>query len=167
MAGLYSRIKAQPLALCLRLVLGALLWWVLTEGSVSSWLIGLPTILVAVLVSFQLTPYNPYTIRLVALPGFLFYFIKTSLVAGLDIAKRTLNPNLPVGSQWVTYTTKLEGLPRWLFMSSLSLMPGTLSVSSETQALVIHSLDDPQKTRDELHKLERQLIDLFTHKETT
>lgn len=164
--GLYNQIIAQPLALCWRLVLGCLLWWILTEGSPSSWLIGIPTVLMAVLVSFHLTPHNPYQLRLIALPNFIVFFIATSLIAGFDIAKRTLRRDLPVGSQWVIYETRLDGLPRWLFMSCLSLMPGTLSVSSEGFGLVIHSLDDKATTLSGLKKLEDKLIALFRKQES-
>ena len=163
---LYNRIISQPFALAWRLAFGCLLWWILTEGSSSSWLIGIPTVLIAVLVSFHLTPQNPYRLRFIALPSFIVFFIATSLIAGFDIAKRTLHRDLPVGSQWVIFETRLDGLPRWLFMSCLSLMPGTLSVSSEAYGLVIHSLDDKASTLSALKKLEDKLIALFKKRES-
>ncbi len=164
MVTLYKQMVAQPIALIWRVSLGVLLWWILTEGSPSSWLIGIPTVLVAVLVSFKLTPENPYQMRLAALPRFIGFFIATSLIAGIDIAKRTLNRRLPLGSQWVIYHTALDGLPKWLFMCTLSLMPGTLSVSSEAYGLLIHSLDDKDKTTAELNKLEQKINALFTQR---
>lgn len=166
MANVLKPMLTQPSAVICRLVCGALLWWILTEGDASSWLIGLPTVVLATVISFQLSPAGCYRLNFFALPSFMLFFLSTSLVAGVDIARRTLNPTLAVGSQWVVFETSLNGLPRWLFMASLSLMPGTLSVSSEEEGLLIHSLDDSDTTRAALKKLEANIIHLFVQRET-
>lgn len=166
MARLIHNIMTQPSALVWRLAFATLLWWILTEGNASSWMIGLPSVCLAVILSFQLSPAGVYQIRLVALPGFLVYFFYTSLTAGMDIARRTLSRPLRIGSNWVKYETTLSGLPRWLFMSSLSLMPGTLSVNLENQRLLIHSLDNQDTTLASLHQLERNINALFVKRES-
>lgn len=165
MVGFLKPIVHQPSALIWRLMCGATLWWILTEGSTSSWLIGVPSVIISVLISFQLSPAGQYRIHFLALPSFMLFFLLTSLVAGFDIARRTLKPTLAVGSQWVMFETSLKGLPRWLFMSSLSLMPGTLSVNSEEKGLLIHSLDDSETTLTALKKLENKIIRLFVQRE--
>ncbi|MFN3880169.1 MAG: Na+/H+ antiporter subunit E [Nitrincola lacisaponensis] len=164
---LITRLAAHPAALGWRTFCAVAFWWVLTGGEPGSWLIGIPAVALAVIISFQLTPSSKHRLRLLELPGFLFYFLWTSLIAGIDIARRTLHPSLPLKSHYVTYHTQLQGLPRWLFMSSLSLMPGTLSVSSEADGLLIHSLDDAETTHHSLQQLEGQISRLLISEKRT
>lgn len=161
MAKVINSVINDPMSLLWRLILAASFWWALTGGDSTSWIIGLPAILLGVYVSFLLSSPSEYRLWLPALPGFLLYFISTSLVAGLDIARRTLSPRLPLMSNMVAFETPLQGLPRWLLMSSLSLMPGTLSVRSESDGLLIHSLDSADTTHKSLRQLENHIARLL------
>ncbi|WP_417581996.1 Na+/H+ antiporter subunit E [Nitrincola sp.] len=160
-----NSILNKPMALLWRLILAAGFWWALTSGDSGSWIIGLPAILLGVYVSFFLSTPGTHRFWLPALPGFLLYFLTTSLIAGLDIARRTLSPRLPLMSIMVPFETSLQGLPRWLLMSSLSLMPGTLSVRSGAEGLLIHSLDSADITRKSLRQLESHIARLLPARE--
>ena len=161
-----NSILKKPMALLGRLVLAGGFWWALTDGDADSWMIGLPAILLGVYVSFFLSTPGTHRFWLPALPGFLLYFLTTSLIAGIDIAKRTLSPRLPLISVMLPFDTSLQGLPRWLLMSSLSLMPGTLSVNSGPEGLLIHSLDSADITRKSLRQLESHIARLLPARET-
>jgi len=79
---------------CFRTALFALLWWILTEGAVYSWLVGAPVVVFAVLVSGVLLPGTSWS-----LPGilrFIPFFLWHSLRGGVDVAGRALHPRLPI-----------------------------------------------------------------------
>jgi multicomponent Na+:H+ antiporter subunit E len=165
MAKVIHSVINNPMSLLWRLLLAAGFWWALTGGDSGSWVIGFPAILMGVYVSFCLSTPGTHRLWLPALPRFLLYFLTTSLIAGLDIARRTLSPGMPLISIMVPFETSLQGLPRWLLMSSLSLMPGTLSVRSESDGLLIHSLDSADITRKSLRKLESHIARLLPVRE--
>lgn len=167
MAKVINSVFGNPISLLWRLVLAAGFWWALTGGDSGSWIIGLPAILLAVYVSFFLSTPGTHRLWLPALPKFLLFFLTTSLIAGLDIARRTLSPRLPLMSIMVPFETSLQGLPRWLLMSSLSLMPGTLSVRSDSDGLLIHSLDSADITRKSLQQLENHIARLLPARKLT
>jgi multicomponent Na+:H+ antiporter subunit E len=165
MTKVISSVISDPMALLWRLLLAAGFWWTLTGGDSGSWIIGLPAILLGVYISFSLSTPGIHRLCLPALPGFLVYYFSTSLIAGLDIARRILSPRLPLASTMLSFETSLEGLPRWLFISSLSLMPGSLGVRSGADGLLIHSLDSADTTRKSLRKLESHIIRLLPARE--
>ncbi|WP_052063816.1 Na+/H+ antiporter subunit E [Nitrincola sp. A-D6] len=166
MAKVILNIRNNPMALFWRLILAGGFWWALTEGDPSSWMIGLPAVVLGVSVSFCLSTPGNHRFWLPALPRFLLYFLTTSLIAGIDIARRTLSPRLPLVSIMLPFETSLEGLPRWLLMSSLSLMPGTLSVRSGSDGLLIHSLDAADITHKSLRQLESHIARLLPARES-
>ena len=70
----------------------ALLWWILTEGTMNSWLVGVPVIVFAVLASGLLLPGVSWS-----LPGvvrFVPFFLWHSLNGGVNVARRALQPRL-------------------------------------------------------------------------
>lgn len=140
-----------------RTLICAAFWWILTEGAPNSWLLGLPAAITGAVLSLHLTPPCVQPCRWWALPGFLLYFLRTSVVAGLDVARRTLSPSLPVHSCMTHIETPLRGIPLWLMMTCLSLLPGTLSVSIKGDTLRIHSLDLPERALPGVKELERQI----------
>lgn len=166
MAKVINSVMNNPMSMLWRLFLAGGFWWALTGGDSGSWIIGAPAILAAVYVSFCLSTPGNHRLWLPALPGFLLYFLFTSLIAGLDIARRTLSPRLPLISIMVPFETSLQGLPRWLLMSSLSLMPGTLSVRSGSDGLLVHSLDSADTTRKSLRQLEGHIARLLPVQES-
>ncbi|WP_160142001.1 Na+/H+ antiporter subunit E [Nitrincola tapanii] len=163
------RKRSDPFAFLLRLLLALLFWSLLSEGALSAWLLGLPACLLAAWLSLRLSP-TPETadpmqsarLCLFALPSFLLYFVQASCVAGLDIARRTLDPKLPLHPSVFTYPTELSGLPLWCLMGVISLLPGTLSLNWQPNCLEIHCLDQPDKAAAELVQVENRIRRLFT-----
>jgi multicomponent Na+:H+ antiporter subunit E len=66
-----------------------------------------------------------------------------SVVAGTDVARRALDPRLPLRPGFVPYAVKLApGASRNTFCTLSSLLPGTLPAGTdERDALLIHCLD--------------------------
>jgi multicomponent Na+:H+ antiporter subunit E len=77
-----------------RTVVFALLWWILAAGAMSSWLIGAPVVLCAVLASGALLPGVSWSLS--GLVRFVPFFLWRSLYGGVDVARRALHPRLPI-----------------------------------------------------------------------
>jgi multicomponent Na+:H+ antiporter subunit E len=119
-----------------------LIWGVLTRWDATSWLVGLPASVLALGVFDHIGPRQTWRIQLSHLPGFAVWFLWYSLHGGLDVARRALQPRMPLNPGFVRYSLTLEpGTPRVFLVNCLSLLPGTLSAHLEGNDLVLHALD--------------------------
>ncbi len=153
-------VNIRPKVWLLRLVLFSLLWWVLTDGAAGSWLVGVPIILLATLVSVRLMPALSWSV-----PGMLLfvpYFLWHSMRGGVDVARRAMHPQLPISPALFDYRFRLPpGLPRVFMANIVSLLPGTLSVEIDSEILRVHVLDEAGDTTQELALLENRLAAIF------
>lgn len=80
------------IACLLRRTLGfALIWWIAAEGSLTAWPLAAIAVASTVTVSLQLLPPGKTsTISLVGLLGFLGYFIRQSVLGGVQVARLAL-----------------------------------------------------------------------------
>ncbi|HKL51559.1 MAG TPA: Na+/H+ antiporter subunit E [Wenzhouxiangellaceae bacterium] len=102
--------------------------------------------------------WNPF--RLVEFAGF---FVFESFRGGIDVAWRSLDPRLPVMPRFFDYEIALpEGQPSTLLISTISLLPGTLSAElmRGEHVLVVHSLS-PGGERS-VSRLEARIARLFS-----
>jgi multicomponent Na+:H+ antiporter subunit E len=82
-------------------------------------------------------------ILLAYIPVFLWEMIK----ANIDVAKRVINPALPINPGIVAMKTKLKADAGKMFLAnSITLTPGTLTVDIIDDTLYIHWID--VKTKD-------------------
>ncbi|MEA3243826.1 MAG: Na+/H+ antiporter subunit E [Pseudomonadota bacterium] len=143
-----------------RTVMFALLWWILTEGAMNSWLVGAPVVVFAVLASRALLPGVSWS-----LPGivrFVPYFLWRSLYGGLDVARRALHPRLPISPELCEHRWRLPpGLPRVFMANTVSLLPGTLSAELDEEHLHVHVLDHTGDFASELTVIEARVAGLF------
>lgn len=161
-----AKVAARPpnffLALVLRSLLAAFCWLVISEGRVDSWWVGLFAVLLAVAFSFRLQPPSGYRLSLPGVLAFWWFFTRQSLVAGFDVAKRILAPQMPIDPGEVTLDLHLpEGAPRWLLAMTLSLLPGTLSVRLTGERLVLHCLDQGEPIEADVLNAERRVAAVF------
>jgi multicomponent Na+:H+ antiporter subunit E len=79
-------------------------------------------------------------------------FLRQSVVAGIDVARRALDPRLPLHPGFVVYPVGLpRGPARNMFTTLMSLLPGTVPTGSdETGELLIHCLDTEQPVAAQL-----------------
>lgn len=137
-----------------RLVLFALLWLVLTEGEAV--ILGAVVAPMACWLSFRLLPMTR-PIRLGVLLAMAPNFFFRSFLGGLDVARRALDPRMPLDPGWVPTSVDLPDGGRVALGGELSLMPGTLVAGSDRGKLLVHVLDRGQDVERMLRIEERRL----------
>jgi multicomponent Na+:H+ antiporter subunit E len=86
-------------------------------------------------------------------------FLYHSVVAGADVARRALDPRLPLRPGFVAYPTSLpRGVRRNVFATLTSLLPGTVPAGEENGQILYHCLDVEQPVVAELAAEEAALI---------
>ena len=95
---------------------------------------------------------------------YLIHFFGALVRANLDMARRVLNPSLPIRPAVVEVKTELESsLGKLLLANSITLTPGTLSVDLQDDRILVHWVDCPPgtdlegATRAIAHSFERHI----------
>lgn len=146
----------------IRTALLLVVWWALTEGDPAAIGFGLGAAPLVALLSLRFFPPAPRVPRLVATVVFVGYFLLRSVAAGVDVARRLLSPRLPINPGYLIYTTSLPaGSPRWLLANTLSLLPGTLSVTLRGSDLELHCLDTAMPVCEDVARTERRIARMF------
>ncbi len=132
-------------------------WVVLIGGvGVADSLVGAIAALAAARLSLDLRPPGAGSVRYLSLARLAASFLRDSLMAGIDVARRVFSPSLPLQAGFVTYTPATPpGDARTLFTDITCLMPGSVPVGSDaTGALVYHCLDTRQPVAAQLAEQE-------------
>lgn len=137
----------------------ALLWALLAGGQ--GWGFGLAAVLAASALAAWLKP----SMRLPgwrALPAFLWFFLRSAIHGGWDVAIRAWRPSMPIQPEWVEYSMRSEDARVRLMLSAMvGLLPGTLASHYEEDRLFIHALDGRQEWSETVVLLEDYLIQLL------
>jgi len=134
------------------------LWVVLIGASPSDLAAGVMAAAAATCTSLRLLPPQPGRMRLTGLMSLIPHFLWKSVVAGVDVARRALDPRLPLHTGFVSYPARFRNrAARNAFASYTSLLPGTLSVQDDGETLLYHCLDIGQPVLEELAEEERWL----------
>jgi multicomponent Na+:H+ antiporter subunit E len=154
-------------ALLWRLLIFALLWWLLTGGERAALLFGAPFVVVAAVLStlarFRAQPGLPVlgSVAPLALLRLIGFFLWHSLLGAVDVALRALRWSLPLAPDLIDYPLRLPPGPATVLMSGLvSLMPGTLAVICEGH-LRLHVLDRRGHWYQDLERLEQRIGALY------
>jgi multicomponent Na+:H+ antiporter subunit E len=128
------------------------LWMILTGGKQADLGAGAVAALAATWASLRLLPPGTGHLRPIALVRLALRFLRQSVVAGIDVARRALDPRLPLHTGFVAYPIGLpRGPARNMFTTLMSLLPGTVPTgSNETGGLLIHCLDTGQPVAAQL-----------------
>jgi multicomponent Na+:H+ antiporter subunit E len=138
-----------------------LLWWVLTNSA--GWYFGAVAIAAATLVSLAFMPQWQPPWRWLNLMRYILYFLGKSLQGGIDVSYRAFHPALPLQPVWHYYPLRLPpGRGRVLFVSVISLLPGTLSADLDDQAVRVHALNNNPNTVAELQQLEEYIAAMLS-----
>lgn len=159
-----AQAKPSPADWLVRITGFGLVWWIITDADLGSWLIGIPAVLLASWASLALAPNaaDRPRLRLARVPEFVAFFLYESLRGGLDVAWRTLQPRLAVAPGFAEFDSGLPAsAPRLLMVNCVSLLPGTLSADLDGTRIRIHCLDSSADFVAELHDLERRIADLY------
>jgi len=150
-----SRGFARPADAVVRAGLLGLFWWSLNFDEPASWVIGVPTVLTATVLSFKLSPSLTWRIHPIGAIQFGGSFLWHSLLGGVDVARRVFHPRLPLQPGLITYTLRLPaGAARVFLANSVSLHPGTLSAELDGTTLTVHTLDTEMPVLENLQLLE-------------
>jgi len=143
-----------------RTLLFFLIWWTLTDGAMASLWIGAPAVILAVIVSIRLLPHTSFSWF-----QFLFFipfFLKHSLLGGIDVAWRAFHPDMPIAPDLIEYKMQLPAELSQVFMAIIvNLLPGTLSVTIKNNALKVHVLDNQTAYLSEIEAVELRVARLF------
>jgi multicomponent Na+:H+ antiporter subunit E len=146
--------------LSLSLLVG--LWWTLSGGEITAWLIGLPAVASAFWVSKRLGGVSESRISGIGLLYFIPYFLWESLRGGVDVALRTLQPRMRIQPGFIHYQSSLQSQQALTFFTyCISLLPGTLAADLQGDNLEIHVLNPASNPEIELSRLERTVARLF------
>lgn len=125
--------------------------------------VGALTAALATGASLRLLPPAGGRVRLLGLLAYLPHFLWQSVAAGIDVARRALDPRLPLNPGFITYRTALPpGSARCAFTAITSLLPGSVPADEGAGgALVYHCLDTAQPLPAQLAAEERVLARVF------
>jgi multicomponent Na+:H+ antiporter subunit E len=134
-------------------------WVVLIGTELSDLAVGVFTAGAATWTSLALLPPGPRRVRLTAVLSLIPHFLWKSVVAGVDVARRALDPRcLRLRPGFVACRVGFApGPARNAFAAMTSLLPGTVPCADEDGALVYHCLDVGQPVLEELAEEERRL----------
>jgi multicomponent Na+:H+ antiporter subunit E len=144
--------------------IGFLLFWLILAGANPADLpAGVAAALAATWVSLRLTPPRHLTtVRPLKTAQFVLRFFVQAVVAGTDVARRALDPRLPLQPGFVTFRTRLpSGGDREVFCAITSLLPGTLPAGESPDGIIIHCLDVNQPIAAQVAAEEALFIEML------
>jgi multicomponent Na+:H+ antiporter subunit E len=137
-------------------------WVILTGGDPESLVIGIPVTLVAGILMTALAEKGTRGLSLLAGIAFAGYFVRASVTAGFDVARRVCVPRIKVSPAFIAFESQLHSQQaRVFFANAVSLIPGTLSAGYEGSTLRVHVLDDGQDNVSDLRSLESHVARIF------
>jgi multicomponent Na+:H+ antiporter subunit E len=140
-----------------------MLWLVVTGGDADSLVVGIPTVLFAALTMSWLERPESTRWKFAQIIPFALFFLRSSLMGGIDVARRALLPALPIDPGFVQFAMRIEPCPAQVFfINAVSLLPGTLSAGLQGNQLCVHVIDKSQPNEVNLRELERQVARLFS-----
>lgn len=151
--------RPRPLGALLKRGLGYFAFWIVLMGwDVDTLVFGAATAAVAAWISVQLLPVGALRLRPGPMLALVPRFLWQSVVAGVDVARRALDPRLPLAPGFVVYRPQVEpGLARNVFTAYSSLLPGTVPCGEEGDGVVYHCLDLGQPVIEQLSGEEARL----------
>jgi multicomponent Na+:H+ antiporter subunit E len=160
--GHYRTVVRTVRQVLFRYLLFGLIWWAMSEGELHHPGAAGLIVALAATVSLFMVPPGAWRIRVSALPRFLPYFLRQSVLGGIDVAGRALNPGLPLSPGLVEYRLSLHRpTSRVFFVWVVSLLPGTASVSLVGDIVQVHFLDSGQPQMERLLVIEGHVKGLF------
>jgi multicomponent Na+:H+ antiporter subunit E len=136
---------------------------VIAGGDADDLVPGLGAAALATWASLRLMPPDPVggSVRWLAALGLFARFVRVSVLAGLDVARRALAPRMRLAPGFVRYRPQLPPSDaRSLFQAMTSQMPGTIPSGTEpTGAVAYHCLDTSQPVAERLAEEESRLLD--------
>jgi multicomponent Na+:H+ antiporter subunit E len=145
-----------------RIICYGMLWMVLAGGRTDSWLIGVPAVIVASLISSRAPDSTSNRFSISGSIWFTGFFLKASLISGIDVVRRAFHPKILLDPDLIDYRLSLSTEAARIFMAdAVSLLPGTLSTDLAGEKLTIHVLDRNMPISADLRALERRVATML------
>lgn len=161
-AGSMRSHAAAAAGLAPGMALLAVLWWILVQGRMDAWLIGLPAVWLAALAANRRVRRTTGRLSVAGLPGFIALFLRESVRGGLDVALRTLAPRPRIAPGFYRYRLHISHPgARVLLINSIGLLPGTLASGLDGDHAELHLLDTGENPEPQLLRLEQAIAGVF------
>jgi multicomponent Na+:H+ antiporter subunit E len=142
MAGSFPVRRGWLSAALFRWMLFFGLWLILYGVKSPDFLVGVLTAIAGTLASLLLLPPARLRLKAVALSKLFLRFAIQSIIAGIDVARRALDPRMPLHPGFIIYPVRFPpGPTRNTFATLTSLLPGTVPAGDESGQIVYHCLD--------------------------
>lgn len=146
-----------------------LLWLLLTQGDMNSWLIGAFVVPLATCCALHVFPKDTtkhhcehWSRRPLSLIRFIPFFLEQSLKGGWESALYAIHPGREVKPGVIRYQMLLPpGSARLFFINVVSLLPGTVSAYLCRDTIAIHVLDRQADNAEALRRCEMKVAQLF------
>lgn len=144
----------------IRFVIFLAIWCVFDGIKPAGLAMGLVAAGLATWTSLRLQPRSPLRVRIFPLLSLGVHFIRSSIVAGIEVAVQAFRPRLRLRPGYVTWDCKIPASTRRdLFLSMVSLMPGSVPVAVESDGqVVMHCLDTEQPVAAQMADNEARLV---------
>ena len=135
------------------------LWWALAGAGAASWLLGAPLVAVATALA---APGNAIVWRIspFAFLRFLPCYLWLAFTGGVDVARRALDPRLPLAPALLHFRLRLAGEPAVVLSNVLNLSPGTLTVELDGDQLLLHVVDGTRPVEAQVRAAEEAVAKL-------
>lgn len=102
----------------------------------------LVSVIIALLYTKNYEGDKSFRIKPIAYFKYLGVFIKELIMANIDVAKRVIDPKLPINPGIVAIKTNLkQDYKKLILANSITLTPGTITMDVQNDTLFIHWID--------------------------
>lgn len=152
------RSTGHPANFAIRIICFGIIWAILSSGRMESWILGGPAVLLAAWVSGKNRAFRTAGFSFAGGFRFMGFFLRASLISGLDVVRRAFHPRLLLQPDLIDYRLSLATDVARVFMADVvSLLPGTLSAHLVEENLTVHVLDRNTPVREDLRALEERV----------
>lgn len=145
----------------------ALLWLVLTGGTASAWAYGAMAAATAGALSLGLYPADRQGVQIWRAALFVPTLFVRGFLGGLDVARRAIDPRLPIEPGWVRFQLgNRNDEANVLLGGVISILPGTLSAGPQDCQMDVHVLNSSGSDLAKLAEEERRVLALFGRRTT-
>ena len=155
-----------PHAISLGIVLGAL--WLLLSGHFTPLLLTLGFCSVALVVYLALRmevvdhESHPVHLQPGATVKYWFWLLKAIFLANIDVCRRILSPGLPISPTVIDLeSTSDDDLLHVIYANSITLTPGTISMSVDGNIIKVHALSREGAAELEAGEMNRRVNSLL------
>lgn len=145
-----------------RAMIFALLWAALSGAAMNGWAYGAVAVALATWLSLRLYPVGQPHVRAWRAAVFAPMLLARGFLGGLDVARRALDPRLPVRPGWMRLRLRQGFAPANVLLGGvMSILPGSLAAGPDEGTMNVHMLNAEIDASESLAREERRIHWLF------